>query len=106
MQEMKAACIEPDAIEVPDGVFPVPNRRPGEVSSLMDTNQAANHPEEGGDNAGSAAIGIDRADWGPFLSAHRDRLRRMVALRLDHRLPDDVFAPRVLSTASASRPWS
>ena len=36
------------------------------------------------------------ADWGAFLSAHRGRLRRMVALRLDHRLrgridPSDVI---------------
>ncbi len=35
-------------------------------------------------------------DWGQFLSAHRDRLRRMVALRLDQRLrgridPSDVI---------------
>src|SRR5262249_2616896 len=34
--------------------------------------------------------------WGEFLSTHRDRLRRMVALRLDHRLrgridPSDVI---------------
>jgi RNA polymerase sigma-70 factor (ECF subfamily) len=36
------------------------------------------------------------ADWGGFLSLHRDRLRRMVALRLDQRLrgridPSDVI---------------
>jgi RNA polymerase sigma-70 factor (ECF subfamily) len=49
----------------------------------MDTNTTA-------DNAGPAV------DWGRFLSSHRDRLRRMVALRLDHRLrgridPSDVI---------------
>jgi RNA polymerase sigma-70 factor (ECF subfamily) len=49
----------------------------------MDTHTAAN-------NLGSGA------DWGAFLSSHRDRLRRMVALRLDHRLrgridPSDVI---------------
>jgi RNA polymerase sigma-70 factor, ECF subfamily len=48
----------------------------------MDTNMA--------DNPGPGA------DWGAFLSTHRDRLRRMVALRLDHRLrgridPSDVI---------------
>jgi RNA polymerase sigma-70 factor, ECF subfamily len=49
----------------------------------MDTHTAANNPESG-------------ADWGTLLSSHRDRLRRMVALRLDHRLrgridPSDVI---------------
>jgi RNA polymerase sigma-70 factor (ECF subfamily) len=49
----------------------------------MDTHTAANNPGSG-------------ADWGIFLSSYRDRLRRMVALRLDHRLrgridPSDVI---------------
>jgi RNA polymerase sigma-70 factor, ECF subfamily len=49
----------------------------------MDTRTAADHPGLG-------------ADWGAFLSSYRDRLRRMVALRLDHRLrgridPSDVI---------------
>jgi RNA polymerase sigma-70 factor (ECF subfamily) len=49
----------------------------------MGTNKAASDPGTG-------------ADWGEFLSTHRDRLRRMVALRLDHRLrgridPSDVI---------------
>jgi RNA polymerase sigma-70 factor (ECF subfamily) len=38
---------------------------------------------------------IDRESWGTFLASHQDRLRRMVALRLDERLrgridPSDV----------------
>ena len=50
----------------------------------------------------------DRADWGQFLSAHRDRLRRMVALRLDHRLrgridPSDVIQEAFLE-ATERRP--
>lgn len=49
----------------------------------MDMNRAVDNPGSG-------------ADWGAFLSANRDRLRRMVALRLDHRLrgridPSDVI---------------
>jgi RNA polymerase sigma-70 factor (ECF subfamily) len=49
----------------------------------MGTNKAASDPGTG-------------ADWGEFLSMHRGRLRRMVALRLDHRLrgridPSDVI---------------
>ncbi len=46
--------------------------------------------------AGVSATAADRAEWGAFLSSHRDRLRRMVALRLDQRLrgridPSDVI---------------
>ena len=42
-----------------------------------------------------AAAG-DREGWGTLLTRHRDRLRRMVAFRLDHRVrgrvdPDDVL---------------
>ncbi len=49
----------------------------------MDMDRAADNPE-------------DDADWGVCLSSHRDRLRRMVAPRLDHRLrgridPSDVI---------------
>jgi RNA polymerase sigma-70 factor, ECF subfamily len=61
----------------------------------MGTNQAHN-PGEGEEPDRLAAVEADRADWGGFLSSHRDRLRRMVALRLDHRLrgridPSDVI---------------
>ena len=42
------------------------------------------------------AVGGDHQGWGELLDQHRDRLRRMVALRLDHRLqgridPSDVI---------------
>ena len=62
----------------------------------MDTNDATGNPGEGIDRDRVAAIEADRADWGQFLSAHRDRLRRMIALRLDQRLrgridPSDVI---------------
>jgi RNA polymerase sigma-70 factor (ECF subfamily) len=55
-----------------------------------------------------AAIGGDRAEWGQFLSAHRGRLRRMIALRLDHRLrgridPSDVIQEAFLE-ATERRP--
>jgi RNA polymerase sigma-70 factor, ECF subfamily len=62
----------------------------------MGTNHASNNFEEGAPAAPSASIENDHADWGQFLSAHRSRLRRMVALRLDQRLrgridPSDVI---------------
>lgn len=44
----------------------------------------------------SAAAAGDRAEWGGLFDRHRGRLRRMLALRLDHRLqgrvdPSDVI---------------
>ncbi len=62
----------------------------------MDTNLAADQSEGSGDEARARAIEADRADWVGLLSSHRDRLRRMVALRLDRRLrgridPSDVI---------------
>lgn len=45
------------------------------------------------------SIGDDRADWGDFLSTHRDRLRRMVALRLDHRLRGQIDPSDVIQEA-------
>ena len=62
----------------------------------MDTHEATGNSGEGLDRDRVAAIENDRADWGDLLSAHRDRLRRMVALRLDRRLsgridPSDVI---------------
>ena len=60
----------------------------------MDTHDATRIPGDGADL--TAAVGDAHADWGEFLSAHRDRLRRMVSLRLDQRLrgridPSDVI---------------
>ncbi len=60
----------------------------------MDTHDATVIPGDGADL--TAAVGDAHADWGEFLSAHRDRLRRMVSLRLDQRLrggidPSDVI---------------
>jgi RNA polymerase sigma-70 factor (ECF subfamily) len=62
----------------------------------MDTNEVKENSREGRDPARVEALRTDRVDWGQFLSAHRDRLRRMVALRLDQRLrgridPSDVI---------------
>src|SRR5215831_3926779 len=62
---------------------PCPGTAAGRSFNPMGTNKAASDPGTG-------------ADWGEFLSTHRDRLRRMVALRLDHRLrgridPSDVI---------------
>jgi RNA polymerase sigma-70 factor (ECF subfamily) len=75
-------------------LFGVSNRRPSAVLLSMDTKDATGNSTESGDRI--ASTGIDRVDWGQFLTAHRDRLRRMVALRLDHRLrgridPSDVI---------------
>jgi RNA polymerase sigma-70 factor (ECF subfamily) len=52
------------------------------------------------------AIGGDRAAWAQVLAPHRDRLRRMVALRLDQRLrgridPSDVLQEAFLQAAQA-----
>ena len=46
-----------------------------------------------------AARGDERA-WGELLARHRDRLRRMVALRLDRRLQGRVDASDVIQEAS------
>jgi len=74
----------------------------------METNEATGNSGEGVDPDRVAAIETDRADWGQFLSAHRDRLRRMVALRLDQRLrgridPSDVIQEAFLE-ATERRP--
>ncbi len=52
----------------------------------------------------AAAAGDERA-WGALLARHRDRLRRMVALRLDRRLqgrvdPSDVIQEALLEAAT------
>ena len=90
------------------GIFLVPNRRPSAVLSIMDTKDAAADSRGPVDRARSAGIESDRARWGQFLSAHRNRLRRMVALRLDHRLrgridPSDVIQEAFLE-ATERRP--
>src|ERR1700724_2325347 len=46
----------------------------------------------------SAAQG-DKERWGALLARHRDRLRRMVALRLDHRLQGRIDASDVIQEA-------
>src|SRR5271156_4817791 len=60
----------------------------------MDTNDATLMPRDGEDLI--ATVGDAHVEWGQFLSANRDRLRRMVSLRLDQRLraridPSDVI---------------
>jgi RNA polymerase sigma-70 factor (ECF subfamily) len=52
-----------------------------------------------------AAAG-DQAAWAAILAPHRDRLRRMVALRLDHRLkgridPSDIIQDALLQAAQS-----
>ena len=52
------------------------------------------------------AVGGDQAAWAEILAPHRDRLRRMVALRLDRRLrgridPSDVLQEAFLQAAQA-----
>jgi len=46
----------------------------------------------------AAATG-DRASWGELLTRHRDRLRRMVALRLDQRLQGRIDASDIVQEA-------
>jgi RNA polymerase sigma-70 factor (ECF subfamily) len=65
---------------------------------------ANDQPDERG--ALRRAIGGDRAAWAQVLAPHRDRLRRMVALRLDRRLrgridPSDVLQEAFLQAAQA-----
>jgi RNA polymerase sigma-70 factor (ECF subfamily) len=56
-------------------------------------------------NSGATAQLIDRAAagdgeaWGSLLNSHRERLRRMVALRLDHRLHGRIDASDVIQDA-------
>ncbi len=74
----------------------------------MDRNEPAADSIGPVDRALSAGIETDRARWGQFLSAHRKRLRRMVALRLDQRLrgridPSDVIQEAFLE-ATERRP--
>ena len=64
----------------------------------MDTNEIASTPGQDPDRDLGEGVGArqDRVDWGRLLATHRDRLRRMVALRLDERLrgrvdPSDVI---------------
>src|SRR5438309_4387600 len=45
------------------------------------------------------AIQGDQGAWGELLARHRDRLRRMVALRLDRRLQGRVDASDVIQEA-------
>jgi RNA polymerase sigma-70 factor (ECF subfamily) len=52
----------------------------------------------------------DHAEWGKLLAAHRERLRRMVALRLDRRLqgridPSDVIQEAYLEAWSRLRAY-
>jgi RNA polymerase sigma-70 factor, ECF subfamily len=73
----------------------------------MDTHELTDHSGAGAGWDRLEAIG-NEADWGQFLSAHRDRLRRMVAIRLDLRLrgrvdPSDVIQEAFLE-ATERRP--
>jgi RNA polymerase sigma-70 factor, ECF subfamily len=62
----------------------------------MDNTEAADNLSDDVDRARVESVGIDREVWGRFLADHRNRLRRMIALRLDRRLrgridPSDVI---------------
>ena len=88
--------------------FSVPNGRLRTVSIFMGTTEATGDRADGVRRAGDSTAAADRADWGAFLSSHRDRLRRMVALRLDDRLrgridPSDVIQEAFLE-ATERRP--
>lgn len=45
------------------------------------------------------AVGGDKQSWGTLLQRHRERLRRMVALRLDRRLQGRIDASDVIQDA-------
>jgi RNA polymerase sigma-70 factor, ECF subfamily len=76
----------------------------------MEIDQSSQTNETGrGAKRDSAEPGpTDQAAWGEFLAVHRDRLRRMIALRLDERLrgridPSDVIQEAFLE-ATARQP--
>ena len=46
----------------------------------------------------------DRQEWGALLERHRQRLRRMIALRLDQRLQGRIDASDVIQWLSDLRP--
>ncbi len=67
-----------------------------QIITIMEPNDVKNNSRDGATAGPLASIDDVHPDWGEFLSAHRDRLRRMVALRLDQRLrgridPSDVI---------------
>ena len=61
------------------------------------TNRETDPPDEQA-RLERAAAG-DQAAWAAILAPHRDRLRRMVALRLDHRLKGRIYPSDVLQEA-------
>src|SRR6516165_8117604 len=74
--------------------------------TLMGTTSepASDQPDERGPL--QRAVGGDQAAWAQVLAPHRNRLRRMVALRLDQRLrgridPSDVLQEAFLQAAQA-----
>ncbi len=84
--------------------FSVPDRPPPAIFKGMETstNRETDPPDEQA-RLERAAAG-DQAAWAAILAPHRDRLRRMVALRLDHRLkgridPSDVLQEAFLQAA-------
>ena len=86
--------------------FSVPDRSPPAILNGMETstNRETDPPDERG--TARARGGGDQAAWAAILAPHRDRLRRMVALRLDQRLrgridPSDVLQEAFLQAAQA-----
>ena len=86
-------------------VLPCPERGPACSLRDMGTIDGA-RPDDHGESARrlEAAARGDRAAWGAVLAGHRDRLRRLIALRLDRRLqgridPSDVIQDAYLEAA-------
>src|SRR5271156_2047819 len=82
----------------------VPNGPLRAVSFFMGTTEATGDRGDRGHRARVSKTGVDRADWGEFLSSHRDRLRRMVALRLDQRLRGRIDPSDVIQEAFLEAP--
>ena len=82
-------------------VLPCPERGPACSLRDMGTIDVA-RPDDQGESARrlEAAARGDRAAWGAVLAGHRDRLRRMVALRLDRRLQGRIDPSDVIQDAS------
>jgi hypothetical protein len=84
--------------------FSVPDRpRPAILKGMeTSTNRETDPPDE--QARLKRAVAGDQAAWAAILAPYRDRLRRMVALRMDHRLkgridPSDVLQEAFLQAA-------
>jgi RNA polymerase sigma-70 factor, ECF subfamily len=87
-------------------IFSVPDRSERAILVPMGITSEPASQEPGECGTLQRAVGGDQAAWARLLAPHRNRLRRMVALRLDQRLrgridPSDVLQEAFLQVAQA-----